>query len=95
MSIETYNEIKGLVESFDRDFQKFHNKKCKCAGTRCRKRVLEISKLTGLLRKQLLEERKNMVKPPKVEKPKSNRKRGRPRGSKSKPKVLPKESDEV
>lgn len=94
-SIDTYNEIKDLVSLFDKDFQKFHNKKCKCAATRCRKYVLDISKLTGKLRKELLEERKVMVKPPKQPKPKSNRPRGRPKGSKSKPKPIPKESDEV
>ena len=93
-SLETINELRTIMIALDKDYDKFKTKYNKTACTRCRKHVLDISKLTGKLRKQLLEERKTMVKPPKVEKPKSNRPRGRPKGSKSKPKPIPKESDE-
>ena len=95
MSRDTINELRTIMVALDKDYDKFTNKYNKSACTRCRKHVLDISKLTTKLRKELLEEKKNMVKPKKEQKPKSNRPRGRPKGSKSKPKPKPKESDEV
>jgi hypothetical protein len=96
MSVQTYSEVKQLIEQIDEDFAKFHDKSNKTAGTRCRLAVLAIQKLLPLLRKQILEERKATVRPPKKEKVKATRGRGRPVGSKSKKKSkeLPKESDE-
>lgn len=94
-SLDTLNDLRSLMVALEEDYDKFR-KYNKTAGTRCRKHVLAISKLTTKLRKELLEEKKMMIKPKKEPKPKpSSKGRGRPKGSKTKPKPIPTESDEV
>ena len=50
-----YEELEGLITTAKADFEKFYVKGVKAAGTRIRKRMLELSKLAKEIRKEVLE----------------------------------------
>ncbi len=50
-----YDELEGILTSMRDDFEKFYGKGVKAAGTRIRKKMLELSKLAKEIRKEVLE----------------------------------------
>ena len=50
-----YDELEGLLNTMRSDFEKFYGKGVKAAGTRIRKRMLELSRLAKEIRKEVLE----------------------------------------
>jgi hypothetical protein len=50
-----FEELVGLVQSFQKDFQKFYEKGNKSAGTRVRKSMNELKKKAQEIRKEVQE----------------------------------------
>jgi hypothetical protein len=50
-----FNELKALVESFEKDFIKFYDKGNKSAGTRVRKAMNELKRKAQEIRKEVQE----------------------------------------
>lgn len=50
-----YQELKGLVENFEKDFTKFFEKGNKSAGTRVRKAMKELQRKAAEIRKEVQE----------------------------------------
>ncbi len=50
-----YEELQALVAEAEDDFDKFYDKDVKAAGTRVRKSMLELKKLTDTIRKEVQE----------------------------------------
>jgi hypothetical protein len=48
--MELYNRLKNLVESYEKDFEKFYQKGNKAAGVRVRKHMQEIRQLAQDIR---------------------------------------------
>lgn len=66
-STESYEALKGLFESLEKDFSKFSLKNNKASCTRCRKQLMDITKISKVMRKQLIDEKKSLpVKKKKV-----------------------------
>jgi hypothetical protein len=57
--METLEKIKSLVETLSTETTKFFEKNNNSAGTRARKVAQEIKELTQVLRKEILETKKN------------------------------------
>lgn len=56
--METYTQLKQLLEGLEPDMEKFYDKGNKAAGTRVRKGLQEVKKLSQTLRVEI-QERKN------------------------------------
>jgi gas vesicle protein len=50
-----YNELKDLLESYEKDFEKFYDKQNKSAGTRVRKAMNDIKRKAQDIRKEVQE----------------------------------------
>ncbi len=50
-----YDELKEMVETLAMDMEKFYDKGVKAAGTRIRKRMLELREYANQVRKEVLE----------------------------------------
>lgn len=50
-----FQELKDMVESFEKDFEKFYDKQNKSAGTRVRKAMNDIKKYAQEVRKEVQE----------------------------------------
>jgi len=61
MNIDNLNEITEQYNSFLEEIEKFNEKGVNAAGTRARKALLEIAKLTKIIRKDI-QDKKNEVK---------------------------------
>jgi len=61
MNIDNLNEITEQYNSFLEEIEKFNEKGVNAAGTRARKALLEIAKLTKVIRKDI-QDKKNEVK---------------------------------
>ena len=61
MNIDNLNEITEQYNSFQEEIEKFNEKGIGAAGTRARKALLEIAKLTKLNRKDI-QDKKNEAK---------------------------------
>lgn len=48
--MEMYNQLKSLVESYEKDFEKFYEKGNKAAGVRVRKHMQELRQLAQDIR---------------------------------------------
>jgi hypothetical protein len=53
MNEENINELTQQFNSFTEEIQKFNDKGIAAAGTRARKSLLEIAKLTKIIRKEI------------------------------------------
>ena len=53
MNEENINALTQQFNSFTEEIQKFNNKGIAAAGTRARKSLLEIAKLTKIIRKEI------------------------------------------
>ena len=51
--MERYNQLKQLVESFEKDFEKFYVKGNKAAGVRVRKQMQELRQLAQDIRSEV------------------------------------------
>ena len=61
MNIDNLNEITEQYNSFQEEIEKFNEKGINAAGTRARKALLEIAKLTKVIRKDI-QDKKNEAK---------------------------------
>ncbi len=61
MNIDNLNELTEQYNSFQEEIEKFNEKGVNAAGTRARKALLEIAKLTKLIRKDI-QDKKNEAK---------------------------------
>ena len=61
MNIDNLNEITEQYNSFLEEIEKFNEKGVNAAGTRARKALLEIAKLTKVIRKDI-QDKKNEIK---------------------------------
>ena len=61
MNIDNLNEITEQYNSFQEEIEKFNEKGVNAAGTRARKALLEIAKLTKIIRKDI-QDKKNEIK---------------------------------
>jgi len=61
-SQELYEEMKQLWEIFEENHIRFHNKQVKAAGSRARKSILELKKISGQYRTACLRESKQIQK---------------------------------
>jgi len=61
MNIDNLNEITEQYNSFQEEIEKFNEKGVNAAGTRARKALLEIAKLTKIIRKDI-QDKKNESK---------------------------------
>ena len=50
-----YSQFKSIVEAMEADFTKFYDKKVNAAGTRVRKHLQELAKLSKDVRKEVTE----------------------------------------
>ncbi len=50
-----FQELKDMVDSFEKDFEKFYDKQNKSAGTRVRKAMNDIKKYAQEIRKEVQE----------------------------------------
>lgn len=53
---ENYDNLKACMEGLGLDFEKFNNKKIKASGQRVRNNLLNSKKLCDIIRKQIMEE---------------------------------------
>ena len=58
---ENITLLKGHFDAFDENVSKFNEKENAAAGTRARKALLEIAKLTKVIRKDI-QDKKNAIK---------------------------------
>ncbi|BDD00899.1 histone H1 [Persicobacter psychrovividus] len=56
--MDIYNKIKEIIAEGEKDAQDFYEKNNKAAGTRTRKRMMEIKNLAQDLRKDVLDKSK-------------------------------------
>ncbi|GJM63189.1 hypothetical protein [Persicobacter diffluens] len=56
--MDIYNKIKEIIEEGEKDASDFYNKGNKAAGTRTRKRMMDIKNLAQDLRKDVLDKSK-------------------------------------
>ena len=56
--MEKFNQLKSLVESLNEDMTKFYEKDNNAAGTRARKSLQEIKKLSQEIRVEISEKKK-------------------------------------
>jgi len=61
MNIDNLNELTEQYNSFQEEIEKFNEKGINAAGTRARKALLEIAKLTKVIRKDI-QDKKNEAK---------------------------------
>ena len=61
MNVDNLNELTEQYNSFQEEIEKFNEKGVNAAGTRARKALLEIAKLTKVIRKDI-QDKKNEVK---------------------------------
>lgn len=61
MNINNLNELTEQYNSFQEEIEKFNEKGINAAGTRARKALLEIAKLTKIIRKDI-QDKKNEAK---------------------------------
>jgi hypothetical protein len=61
-SNELYEEMKRLWTIYEENHIRFHSKKIKAAGSRARKAILELKKLSGNYRTSCLTESKEIDK---------------------------------
>lgn len=61
MNIDNLNELTEQYNSFQEEIEKFNEKGINAAGTRARKALLEIAKLTKVIRKDI-QDKKNEIK---------------------------------
>lgn len=59
--MERYNQLKALVDSFEKDFEKFFVKGNKAAGVRVRKHMQELRQMAQEIRNQVQELKKDEV----------------------------------
>jgi hypothetical protein len=59
-SQELYTQMKQLWETFEENHTRFYNKRVKAAGSRARKSILELKKLSGNYRTACLNEAKDI-----------------------------------
>ena len=57
---DNYDELKCLIDALYLDFDKFRNKKVKASGQRARNILLNCKKLCDVMRKEILNDLKNM-----------------------------------
>ena len=57
---QNYEDFKSVVQMINNDYEKFHIKKVKVSGQRCRNNLLTCKKLCDSLRKNVLDEMKEM-----------------------------------
>ena len=57
---QNYEDFKSVVQMINNDYEKFHIKKVKVSGQRCRNNLLTCKKLCDSLRKDILKEMKEM-----------------------------------
>ena len=57
--MERYHQLKQLVESFEKDFEKFYVKGNKAAGVRVRKHMQELRQLAQDIRAEIQELKRN------------------------------------
>ncbi len=50
-----YEQLQGMVEQLQADMEKFYDKGVKAAGTRIRKKMLELREYANQVRKEVLE----------------------------------------
>ncbi|MEO6941007.1 MAG: histone H1 [Candidatus Kapaibacterium sp.] len=58
-----YTELQDLLTSFEKDFEKFYDKKNKSAGTRLRKAMNELKRKAQDIRKEVQEMKSDGVEP--------------------------------
>jgi hypothetical protein len=51
--MDRFNQLKSLVESFEKDFEKFYVKENKAAGVRVRKHMQELRSLAQEIRAEI------------------------------------------
>jgi len=61
MNIDNLNELTEQYNAFQEEIEKFNEKGINAAGTRARKALLEIAKLTKVIRKDI-QDKKNEAK---------------------------------
>jgi flagellar biosynthesis/type III secretory pathway protein FliH len=61
--MERYNQLKALVESFEKDFEKFYVKGNKAAGVRVRKHMQELRQLAQEIRSEVQNMKKSEEEP--------------------------------
>jgi hypothetical protein len=57
---DNFKKLKATVEALEFDFSKFYDKRVKVAGSRCRNNLMNCKKLCDTLRKQILEDIKDL-----------------------------------
>lgn len=57
---QNYQDFKSVVQMINNDYEKFHIKKVKVSGQRCRNNLLTCKKLCDSLRKDILQNMKEM-----------------------------------
>ena len=56
--MERFNQLKSLVDSFEKDFEKFYEKGNKAAGVRVRKHMQDLRKLAQDIRADVQSKKK-------------------------------------
>jgi hypothetical protein len=56
--MERFNQLKSLVDSFEKDFEKFYVKGNKAAGVRVRKHMQELRKMAQDIRTDVQQQKK-------------------------------------
>ena len=56
-----FDELKALLDSYQKDFEKFYDKGNKSAGTRVRKYMNELKKKAQEIRKEVQEKKASMT----------------------------------
>ena len=56
--MDRFNQLKSLVESFEKDFEKFYLKENKAAGVRVRKHMQELRALAQEIRAEVQSKKK-------------------------------------
>lgn len=56
--MDRFNQLKSLVESFEKDFEKFYVKENKAAGVRVRKHMQELRSLAQEIRAEVQSKKK-------------------------------------
>lgn len=57
--MDRFNQLKSLVESFEKDFEKFYQKENKAAGVRVRKHMQELRALAQEIRAEVQTKKKD------------------------------------
>lgn len=56
--MDRFNQLKSLVDSFEKDFEKFYVKQNKAAGVRVRKHMQELRQLAQEIRSEVQSKKK-------------------------------------